>query len=170
MTTLYITHSSENPYGFIKKIAAKKFNTDENEIAILKDTHGKPYIENRPDFHFNISNSYDLQIIAVSDTPIGVDVEKIRPVNQKAAKRFCEDEYQYILKQNSDYAFIEIWTKKEAYLKLLGTGIAGGLDSFSVFDLKEPIKTFKKEEYIISVCGTEDFEFIDLVKKKPSQF
>ncbi len=166
MTTIYITSSSENPYSIVKKLAAQKYNSEESELIMAKGSYGKPYFENYPDFHFNISNSYDLQIIGVSDAPIGVDIEKLRPINQNAAKRFCEDEYEYILKQNSDYAFIEIWTKKEAYLKLLGTGIAGGLDSFNIFDLKEPLKTFKKDEYIISICGAEEFEIIDLTKKQ----
>ncbi len=165
MTTLYITSSAENPYSKVKEIASRQYNIADDELVLLKNEYGKPYIENCPAFHFNISNSYDLQVIAVSDSSIGVDIEKIRPVNQKVAKRFAKDEYEYIAEQNSDYAFIEIWTKKEAYLKYLGTGIAGGLSSFSVFNLKEPLKTFKKEEYIISVCGAEEFEIINSVPK-----
>ncbi len=161
MTKIYTTTTNTSPYEFVIKIAAKKYNIEKSEIILSKGPHGKPYFENLPDFHFNISHSGNIQLIAISNRPIGVDVQRLKSVNLNVAKRFCEDEYGYITECDSDYRLIEIWTKKEAYLKYLGDGLHKGLNSFSVFKTDTPIKTFKKDDYIISVCGTEDFEIIE---------
>ncbi|MBQ4119236.1 MAG: 4'-phosphopantetheinyl transferase superfamily protein [Clostridia bacterium] len=161
MTKIYILKNNTDHYGFVKQLAAEKNNIEKSELILSKGNHGKPYFENLPDFHFNISHSGNFQVIAISNRPIGIDVERLKSVNPNVAKRFCKDEYGYITECDSDYRFIEIWTKKEAYLKYLGEGLHGGLNSFSALKTDIPIKTFKKGDYIISVCGTEDFEIIE---------
>ncbi len=161
MTKIYITTTNTNPYEFVTKLAAEKYNIGKSNLILSKGTHGKPYFENLPHFHFNISHSGEFQVIAISDRPIGVDIERLKSVNLNVAKRFCEDEYDYVTERDCDYRFIEIWTKKEACLKYLGEGLHGSLKSFSVFKTDTPIKTFKKGECLISVCGTEDFEIIE---------
>lgn len=161
MITIYITKTTTNPYEFVSEIAAEKHNTPKSALILSKGAHGKPSFENLRDFHFNISHSGELQVIAVSDQPIGVDIEKLKTVNLNIANRFCKDELDYITERDSNYRLLEIWTKKEAYLKYLGEGLHGGLKSFSVFKTDIPIKTFKKKDYIISVCGTGDFEVIE---------
>mgnify|MGYP006390802065 CR=1 FL=1 len=85
----------------------------------------------------------------------------LRTPNLSVTKRFCEDEYTYVTQNASPTAFFEVWTKKEAYLKYLGEGLHAELNSFSVFKTDTPIKTFKNGDYIISVCGTENFEIIE---------
>ena len=161
MTKIYIFKTKVDHYGFLTKLAAEKYNIDALSLKFARNKHGKPYFESLPDFNFNISHSGNLTVIAVSDQNIGVDTEKLRKPDFRVAKRFCEDEYNYINKSPSPTTFFEIWTKKEAYLKYLGEGLHGGLNSFSVFKTDVPIKTFKCGDYIISVCGTEDFEIIE---------
>ena len=161
MTKIYVFKTKIDHYGFLTKLAAKKYNIDALSLKIGRNSHGKPYFESLVDFYFNVSHSGDLTAIAVSDQNIGIDAEKLRTPNLKVAKRFCEDEYAYINKSPSPTAFFEIWTKKEAYLKYTGEGLHGRLNSFSVFKTDTPIKTFKKGDYVISVCGTKDFEIIE---------
>lgn len=161
MTKIYVFKSDFDHYGFLTKLAAQKYNINALSLKMVYSPHGKPYFENLPDFYFNISHSGDLTVIAISDQNIGIDIEKLRNINLRVAKRFCEDEYTYITKNVSPTAFFEIWTKKEAYLKYLGEGLHGRLNSFSVFKTNIPIKTFRKDDYIISVCGTENFEIIE---------
>ena len=62
----------------------------ENLDGLKFSENGKPYIENEK--FFNISNSGDVFCIAVSDVPVGVDVQKIIRFNQKLAKRICSEE------------------------------------------------------------------------------
>ncbi len=162
MTKVFILSKEADVYSFAKKIAAEKYNIDTCKIQLAKGVHGKPFFENLTDFHFNISHSGELNVIAVSDKAVGIDIEKLRNADLRIAKRFCEDEYNFIKQNAALSVFFEIWTKKEAYLKLLGTGISGGLNSFSVFKIDKPLKTFEIDGYIISACGDSDFEIVDL--------
>ena len=72
---------------------------------------------------------------AFSDKEIGIDIEKIREINPKAASKFaCHDEEKYISTHKN--GFFEIWTLKEAYFKCIGTGL--GTDIKKVcFDISE---------------------------------
>ena len=118
---------------------------DEGLIHFSVNEYGKPSVSNYPDIHFNISYSENYVVCAVSDSPIGIDIEAIRPRSMKIAERFfTKNEYSYIVgiqpidiqqhKIRELYRFYEIWTKKESYLKLLGKGLSVPLSSFSVID------------------------------------
>jgi 4'-phosphopantetheinyl transferase len=67
-----------------------------------------------------------------------VDVEKLRPVGESArivARYFTPREQAEFLahaEPERTAAFFRGWTRKEAFLKATGTGIAAGLDSFEV--------------------------------------
>ena len=80
-------------------------------------------MENIP-LEFNLSHSGDYAICAISDDEVGCDIEKIKDVNLKIAKRFfSEEEYNNVLKDNK--LFFRYWTLKESYLKAKGIGIKG---------------------------------------------
>lgn len=127
------------------------------------DDNGKPYAENIK-VHFNLAHSYNLVLCAVSDNPIGIDTERIRQINTDIAKKyFTKREQEYVLENriNAVTRFFEIWTRKEAYVKMLGTGIS----DFLTFDsLNKKISTKKNGDYIISVTS-EKFPEIEYVKK-----
>ena len=163
MIKVYLFSTKTDAYGFVKQIAAEKYNIKANTLEIKKQTHGKPYFESLPQFYFNLSHTEGIQALAVSDSDVGIDVEKLRTPNLRVVKRFCEDEREYIA--DSPTRFLEVWTKKEAYLKMQGTGIAGGLASFSIFKTEIPIKTVFFENYVLSLCGNGNFEVVDLRKK-----
>ena len=155
MNIVYILSNEIDAYGFLESVLKEKFNIKMPEIK--KGSHGKPYFPGT-DIHFNISHSGDFKVLAIAETPVGVDIEKVRKADLRVAKRFCENEYNYITQKDSEHRFFEIWTKKEAYLKYKGTGLNGGLDSFDVFSLPEGITTFRFKEYFISVCGIKEFK------------
>lgn len=86
--------------------------------------YGKPYIEN--DFHFNIAHSGNYVIISVStNEPVGCDIEGIAEYNYlKLGKVVFHKNEMNSLKSadNKQDKFFELWTKKEAFLKCIGTG------------------------------------------------
>lgn len=123
-----------------RKYLSKLYNISEEKIEIRKGEKGKPYVLNLP-AHFNVSHSGDYTVVAISDRPIGIDLEIIRDFSAILAKKyFNEDELKYISgnfssrkKSLMQRCFYEIWTAKEAYLKYIGKGISGGINSLSLF-------------------------------------
>lgn len=152
MNKIFIFTGECDPYAFLKTTAAQKYNNTE----IVKTEKGKPYFRQIPGLFFNISHTEGLTVIAVGDSEVGVDVEKIRKADLRITRRFLKEEADYINARDCDRRFFEIWTKKEAFLKYKGTGLSGGLQSVNVLNL--PIKTFDFEDYIISVCSEKEYE------------
>lgn len=93
---------------------------------------GKPYFEDIPLF-FSISHSGEYVLCAVSSREVGADIQKIQPADvMKLAKRFfSEPECRALERCESDGEreglFFGLWTRKEAYGKLTGEGIAAVL-------------------------------------------
>lgn len=104
-----------------------------SEFTVEKGNYGKPSIQNAPDFHYNLSHSGPWAVIAYGGSPVGIDVEAIRPgapVEKLVRRFFTQAEQEYV--RGSTERFFEIWTRKESYLKYLGTGLRRSLDSFCV--------------------------------------
>ena len=141
--------------GMLARIAIGQcLKIDPLSITFRRNKNGKPYAENL-DIHFSLSHSGNLAVCAVSDQPVGIDVEKIRSVNYHLAdKCFTLEERKYVFseRQKQQKRFFEIWTKKEAHVKRLGTGIT----DFLSFDVRKDRKvyTLQKEQYVISISTT----------------
>lgn len=140
-----------------------------DDYCVEKHDDGKPYIQNREGFHYNLSHSGRYVVIAWGDREVGVDVQKQdASVNTQAlAKRFfTEDEQAYICGDPS--RFYEIWTKKESYLKYIGKGLRKELGSFSALAAEEGIHYHHRNlvgGYSLSLCTTEHdytFELLDV--------
>lgn len=139
-------------------IACNDLGVSNTEITFLRNRYGKPYIKEFPKYHFNISHTSNIIVIVISNNEIGVDIEKIKNADLRIAKRFfAKDEQEYILENSlvQNNRFYEVWTKKEAYMKYVGKGLYMPLNSFNVFDrnISEKLKTFKREDYLITICG-----------------
>lgn len=134
---------------------------ENGDIRFGTNSYDKPFLLNNQDYHFNTSHTHNMIAVAVSDKPVGVDVEKIREIDFGVAKRFfSENELNYI-KESQDQEFkrfFEIWTKKEAYVKYIGKGLFVPLNSFDVTDrsLSEHFYTVGYGKYIINLYGTEE--------------
>ncbi|MDH5423550.1 MAG: 4'-phosphopantetheinyl transferase superfamily protein [Gammaproteobacteria bacterium] len=109
------------------------------QIQYKKSTHGKPFLSPANTLRFNMSHSNTLAVIAVSNlSEVGVDIEFSDKNTdwEKVSKRFFSaEEVQYLFKQNKadqKKVFFQLWTRKEAYIKALGTGLATSLSSFNV--------------------------------------
>lgn len=85
---------------------------------------GKPYLAGFPDIHFNFSHCRKGIACAVSDTPVGVDIEEIQYDDTVALMVMNSAEYEQIGKASDPAVkFTELWTSKESFLKLTGQGI-----------------------------------------------
>lgn len=95
--------------------------------VIQVEENGKPYLKEFPELKFNLSHSENRGLCAITlNTPVGVDLECIaKPIkiNYLAiAKRFFSDsEFQALtLSLSPEKLFYQLWTRKEAYIKLQG--------------------------------------------------
>lgn len=115
---------------YLCRLAISEFcGIEKEQIEFALTERGKPVAVNC-NINFNVSHSGDFVVCAVSEKEIGIDIEKIRPINPKTAERFaCPDELDYI--KSEENGFFKIWTLKEAYFKCIGTGL--GADIKNVF-------------------------------------
>ncbi|MBQ8840666.1 MAG: 4'-phosphopantetheinyl transferase superfamily protein [Clostridia bacterium] len=96
---------------------------------ILKTHNGKPYIE-IDGIHFSISHTDGLVVCAVSDSPVGVDAERLSRrtdirIDSFSKRYFTENEQSYLASsEDKRLAFYKIWCGKEATIKKLGGTIA----------------------------------------------
>ncbi len=139
----------------VKNAISQKINKKKSEIHLSLRNNGKPYIENI-DIEFSISHSGNVVLCAISDKPVGIDIEKRRDININIAKRlFTVEEQKYIFCNNDflNERFFELWTRKEAYAKMIGKGVSH-FSRFSVIG-NENIKTYTHKEYVVSVATTD---------------
>lgn len=112
--------------GLLLKHVVHRYGMDIPNI--FYDSHGKPEIRG---LYFNLSHSHDYVVCAVSDKPVGCDVEKVAKIQENIAEHFfAENEVAYLngfkVEERMD-EFYRIWTMKESYLKMTGEGLAYGL-------------------------------------------
>ena len=104
--------------------------------------HGKPALQSSvlPDLHFNLTHTEDLAACVISSgRRCGIDAENVHRKNRLdavARRMFAEEELAQLDEKNIVTQFYAFWTLREAYLKALGTGLAGSSKDF-YFDVKQ---------------------------------
>ncbi len=128
--------------GVLRQLLGRYLGVDPAQIAFRYGHRGKPELaEGSPAgrLHFNLSHSEELALYALTwGRELGVDVEQIRPLEdlEQIAERFFAAGERGVLRAVPDplkaRAFFNCWTRKEAYIKAVGEGLALPLDSFEV--------------------------------------
>ncbi|MBD3314987.1 MAG: 4'-phosphopantetheinyl transferase superfamily protein [Chitinivibrionales bacterium] len=121
----------------LKMYAHRRFGPAFSSISLIYNEYGKPLLKNHPDIHFNLSHSGNWVACALSDKPVGVDVEAKKKINLSLAKRFFSpEEYGFITEnpEESNDRFFRIWVLKESYIKAIGMGLSCGLDTFCLIE------------------------------------
>ena len=152
----------------LKLALEKEYQIDFTEEMIFFAHNGKPMlksIEEKNPIHFNISHCKDMVVCALSDCPIGIDIESSRNITDRMIRQVCnEQERQYIAMSNHADAFLELWTLKESYLKMTGEGMRIPVNqvNFSIFGSEIQsnrvgyyYQTKLANQYILAVCSKE---------------
>lgn len=123
-------------------LAAYLGSTRPEGVRFSYGPRGKPFLAsplNAGGLQFNLSNSAELALVGfVLGPEIGVDVEYLREMSdcEQIAERFFSESERQVLRgipfPTKQEAFFNCWTRKEAYLKAVGEGLAAPLDSFDV--------------------------------------
>lgn len=134
------------------------FNRSDREVVYTRS--GKPTL---PFCKFSIAHTENLAVCAFADTDIGIDAEMLRSVKTRESYPFFTRRECDFVNGNEklhDARFLHIWTRKEAYVKMLGETMAekGGTDVlngvcgavFSEHDF---------DGFVITVCEAEKHSF-----------
>lgn len=121
-----------------------KYYTNNSDFLgeVDRQPGGKPFLINIPELHFSLSHTGREVALVFSRSPVGFDMEKSGRQTDflTLAKRFfTATEVAAIVAAGNDAGpcFLELWTAKEAILKLEGTGISGGLDRARILSESE---------------------------------
>ena len=126
--------------GFLRFILAKYLGIKSNQIELAYNHKGKPFLasSHQSKIKFNLSHKNQYTIYGISDHDLGLDLEEIKhdiKAEDIAKRFFTNEEYREIcqLREESkrEY-FFQLWTAKEAYLKAIGEGLSGGLNSINL--------------------------------------
>ena len=80
------------------------------DIVLLPQ--GKPCFPAHPNVHFNLSHTSGAVLVGVSDHPVGVDIERLRPMAPGALRRLAPG--------MEERDFFPCWVRREARAKLEG--------------------------------------------------
>jgi len=143
------------------------------EAPLERTQNGKPFLQGYP-VHFSISHTGDIWSCLISAENVGLDIQKTREVSfDKLANRFFLDEEIKFVSDFGRDGFFDIWVRKEACIKYLGTGIRD-IRAFSVIEngklvdeisLKDKVSNFEdKADGKYSTCFIKTFELAHDIK------
>ena len=147
-------------------------------LSVTSDTkmeynaYGKPFLKNGK--FFSLSHSGNYAFLAINDDVIGIDAERIRQRKDGVGERMFTLEEQLYAKKD-DFSFFSVWTRKEAVVKALGTGLHTSFQSFDVLHSQLEIQDIHlflatcpfNSEYVISSASTQSVK-IETVCINPS--
>jgi len=128
--------------AWLRVILARCLDATPERISFSFGTNGKPALAEEwrhRELSFNVSHSENYALIGLTTgRAIGVDIEQVRPMPdfaEIASGYFSEDEKRAIEalpEPDRLRGFFRCWTRKEAFMKATGDGMAIALDGFSV--------------------------------------
>lgn len=128
--------------GALRMLLGGYLNIEPSRIRFRYSHYGKPRLDGGdPDnsLRFNLSHSHGLTVMAFAlGRELGIDVEWLRPdlaCDEIAERFFSPAELAALRALHPDQrlqGFFNCWTRKEAYIKAIGTGLSTPLDQFDV--------------------------------------
>jgi len=124
---------------------------------------GKPYLRNTPHLFFNLSHCRNIVACILHHSEVGVDVECRRTFKESFLQRVFSYEEQQQVHHSSDpeMTFVQLWTRKEAYVKYTGTGILG-------LDFLQGIPPAIEPLQIITLPLTELEGYVSIITQAPT--
>ena len=129
-------------HAFLRRLLAAYVGVPPREIVLASGAYGKPHLVARAgssDLRFNLSHSRGCALVALTGgCEVGVDIESMQPMDDAdlIAKQFFSPSEQVALAALPTHlkhaAFYRCWSRKEAFIKVLGLGLAMPLDTFTV--------------------------------------
>jgi 4'-phosphopantetheinyl transferase len=135
----HLRHSFTRSRGSLRLLLSHYLGHPPNEIQLISRPKGKPILGDSSLIDFNASHSGQMAIYAFTvGCELGIDVEQLRKLDDAesiAARFFSTAEASELLSLTQEQrgpAFFRCWTRKEAYIKAVGDGLAIPLNRFQV--------------------------------------
>lgn len=132
-------------HALIRLIISKQLAIRLSDLSFEISDYGKPYLLGNA-VYFNLTHTRDAFALVLSrDFPVGIDMESSdRNIDLESIIKtyFSRNENDFILKDKSftrDRFFL-LWTRKEALLKAIGTGLLENLHNIEVHSSNNPIE------------------------------
>lgn len=129
-------------HGWLRRLLGTYLGCSPTELEFGQGAKGKPFLSGRAGssgLQFNLAHSGVLAMAAVSArNPVGVDIEEVRRLEDAETlvrHFFCPAEinrFKQLPQERKNAAFFNLWTRKEAWLKATGEGIAHLLSQVEV--------------------------------------
>jgi 4'-phosphopantetheinyl transferase len=121
-------------HGFLRSVLGAALGSEPTAIALATEPAGKPFLEGspalKPDLHFNLSHSAGVALCALAyGRAVGVDIEAVQPLDELDGVMWhvCTSAERAALGRLGPAErlrmFVQIWTRKEAYVKMTGRGL-----------------------------------------------
>ena len=134
--------------GLLRVILGVYLEFPPEELVFEYGDYGKPQLKwsarTHPSVCFNLSHASDLVVYALTyEGAVGIDVERIRAFDNASHivdRYFAENEktvFQQLSRHRKAEVFFHSWTRKEAIIKALGTGMSYPMDRFTITLLPE---------------------------------
>lgn len=139
----------------------QKNKIDRLSTAILLDAHGRPYIDD-PELDFSVSHSEGCAVCVLAmgnGAAVGCDVQRARRYSEEKlselAPTFMTNRELAVFESAADKAafFFSTWTRREAYVKRVGSDIFDNLRSVDLSGeyFREGVITACGERYFYSI-------------------
>jgi 4'-phosphopantetheinyl transferase len=122
----------------LRRVLARYLAIKVEHVVFTLGEYGKPFLSSQLEHQglvFNLSHSVDMLAIVVgSNQQLGVDIERHKSISSLSGlvhKCFSENELDYwqnLPESTKQSAFYDIWTRKEAFVKAVGRGVALGMN------------------------------------------
>jgi len=135
--------------ALLKKCCKNVYHYLYDKSDITTNKFGKPYFKSNSIF-FNISHSGRYAALAVSQYPVGVDVEdNVKMIDKRVINVI--DKKDSNIEDNSAFKILKLWTAKESFLKGLGVGMTYPVDRVSYIEENNTISIKNRVKNIWSV-------------------
>ncbi len=121
--------------ALLKRLLESK-DYDTSGFLVERDLSGKPMLISPSGLYISLAHSDNMVGCALSERPVGIDLQKIGCVSDKTVQRVCTQSEKEYIKLAHPSAFYSIWTMKEAYLKSTGCSFAQMIKTSFVKDGK----------------------------------
>ena len=139
-------------YLMLAELLRSEFGLE--EFSMETGEHGKPFLADHPEIHFNISHCQKAIAVVVSDKPVGIDVESFRDFNDGLLDKSMNpaEKTEILNSELPQVTFASYWTRKEAVFKMQGTGITDNLHNILSGGVTTGTKINREKGYALSVA------------------